>query len=45
MKNKIDVSLETVHTHTHTHKHFSGLWSKGGSREHRDVVILPRDCE
>lgn len=23
----------------------SNKWSKGGSREHRDVVILPRDCE
>lgn len=45
MKNKIDVSLETVHTHTHTHRQFSKIWSKGGSREHRDVVILPRDCE
>lgn len=45
MKNKINVSLETVHTHTHTHRYFSELWSKGGSREHRDVVILPRDCE
>ena len=26
-------------------QYFSKLWSKGGSREHRDVVILPRDCE
>ena len=25
--------------------YFSKIWSKGGSREHRDVVILPRDCE
>lgn len=33
------------HTHTHTHGYFSKSWSKGGSREHRDVVILPRDCE
>ena len=30
---------------THTHRQFSKSWSKGGSREHRDVVILPRDCE
>ena len=36
-----------THTHTHTHTHtnsFSEKWSKGGSREHRDVAILPRDC-
>ena len=25
--------------------YFSKIWSKGGSREHRDVVILLRDCE
>ena len=25
--------------------YFSKSWSKGGSREHRDVAILPRDCE
>ena len=43
MKNKINVSLEALHTHTH--RYFSEFWSKGGSREHRDVVILPRDCE
>ena len=42
--NKINVSLEAVHTHTHTNI-FSEQWSKGGSREHRDVVILLRDCE
>ena len=36
-------SLEAVHTHTHTNI-FSEKWSKGGSREHRDVAILPRDC-
>ena len=39
-------TLEAVHTHTHTHTHtYSVLseWSKGGSREHRDVVLLPRD--
>ena len=23
--------------------YFSKIWSKGGSREHRDVVILPRN--
>ena len=28
-------SLKAVHTHTQ--------WRKGGSREHRDVVIPPRD--
>ena len=41
--NKINVNLVAVHTHTHGC--FSKSWSKGGSREHRDVVILPRDCE
>ena len=49
MKNKKHETLGTVHTHTHTHTHTHGgfykIWSKGGSREHRDVVILPRDCE
>lgn len=35
-----------THTHTHTHHTFNEpKWSKGGSREHRDVAILPRDCE
>ena len=38
-------SLEAVHTHTHTHTGNLQNWSKGGSREHRDVAILPRDCE
>ena len=42
--NKNLVSLEAVHTHTHT-TILNEKWSKGGSREHRDVVILPRDCE
>lgn len=38
-------TLAVVHTHTHTHHISSGQkWSKGGSREHRDVAILPRDC-
>ena len=37
--------VEAVHTHTHTHCIQPNKWSKGGSREHRDVVILPRDCE
>ena len=31
-----------LYTHTHTNI-FSEKWSKGGSREHRDVAILPRD--
>lgn len=30
MKNKIDVSLETVHTHTHTH---TGSLVKYGAKE------------
>ena len=38
-----------VHTHTHTHTHTSIFseqnMGQGGSREHRDVAILPRDCE
>ena len=42
-------SLEAVHTHTHTHTHTSIFseqnMGQGGSREHRDVAILPRDCE
>ena len=35
-----------THTHTHTHTNiFSEQnWEQGGSREHRDVAILPRDC-
>lgn len=38
--------LKTVDRVTHTHTLLqSNKWSKGGSREHRDVVILPRDCE
>ena len=44
--NKNVKTVEAVHTHTHTHTQLqSNKWSKGGSREHRDVVILPRDCE
>ena len=34
-----------THTHTHTHTCTFRKWSKGGSREHRDVAILPHDCE
>lgn len=35
-----------LYTHTHTHHISSGQnWEQGGSREHRDVAILPRDCE
>ena len=41
-------TVEAVHTHTHTHTHTSIFseqnWEQGGSREHRDVAILPRDC-
>lgn len=40
MINKNLKTLVTVHTHGLPNK-----WSKGGSREHRDVVILSRDCE
>lgn len=42
--NKNLVSFEALHTHTHT-SNLKKQWSKGGSREHSDVVILPRDCE
>lgn len=44
---KKDTKAFRLYTHTHTHTHtniFSEKWSKGGSREHRDVAILPRDC-
>ena len=38
-----------LYTHTHTHTHTRILseqnMRQGGSREHRDVAILPRDCE
>ena len=33
MKNKIDVSLETVHTHTHTHTHTGSLVKYGAKEE------------
>lgn len=36
------VSAVAVHTHT---CNFIKQWSKGGSKEHSDVVILPRDFE
>ena len=39
----------SLFTHTHTHTHTSIFseqnMGQGGSREHRDVAILPRDCE
>ena len=43
------VSLVALHTHTHTHTH-TGVsseqqWSKGGSREQRNLAILPRDLK
>lgn len=42
---KKDTKALRLYTHTHTHHISSGQkWSKGGSREHRDVAIFPRDC-
>ncbi len=45
--NACRVSLEALHTHTHTHTIYSlnEILEQGGSREHRDVVILPRDLK
>ena len=45
--NKLDKlkTLEAVHTHTHTSIFSEQNWEQGGSREHRDVVILPHRCE
>ena len=38
-------TAKALRLYTHTHHISSGQkWSKGGSREHRDVAILPRDC-
>lgn len=40
------ISLEAVHTHTHTHGYLlNEFMEQGGSKKHRDVVILPRDFE
>lgn len=33
-----------LYTHTHTSIFSEQNWEQGGSREHRDVAILPRDC-
>lgn len=46
LSNTYRVSLGAVHTHTHTHGYLCSEYGAiGGSREHRDVVILPRDFE
>lgn len=34
-----------LYTHTHTSIFSEQNMGQGGSREHRDVAILPRDCE
>ena len=44
MKNRIKLKT-LVALERERELYFSKIWSKGGSREHRDVVILPRDCE
>lgn len=33
-----------LYTHTHTNIFSEQNCEQGGSREHRDVAILPRDC-
>lgn len=46
MKNRTNLkTLVALERERERELYFSKIWSKGGSREHRDVVILPRDCE